>query len=269
MRTISWGHHQSSLRDLVGTRPFGLVTDIDGTIAPIVEPGVIPPISEGARQALVELSKRIELVAVVTGRGAKQAHSMLGISQGVELIGSHGLERWQDGKVVPDPKVAAFVDRLEAAYAEAQSALSDDMYLEQKSSGFTIHYRGARTPEETRKRVLSLAEDLVSRHGVQAQEGRCIVEIGPAIEFNKGIAIAGLSEQYGLASVLYVGDDVTDLNAFRALHRMRGSILKGALCVGVASAESPKLLEKDADFLVEGVPSVTALYQWIASLTGE
>ncbi len=83
----------------------GIITDMDGTISPIVDQPDAAQITPRSRELLQALSEHFELVAVVSGRSAADVHQRVGLPDLV-YVGNHGLERWEDGEIIPDPLAA-------------------------------------------------------------------------------------------------------------------------------------------------------------------
>jgi trehalose 6-phosphate phosphatase len=94
-----------------------------------------------------------------------------------------------------------------------------------------------------------------------------VMEVRPPVQIEKGGAVARLLERDGIRAAVYVGDDVTDLDAFRALRRLKqAGTLEHAVCVGVSSDDGPPEIEAEADVVVEGTSGVLEL---LAALAGE
>jgi trehalose 6-phosphate phosphatase len=89
-----------------------------------------------------------------------------------------------------------------------------------------------------------------------------VLEIRPPVRIDKGAGIVSLLRDKHLAAALYVGDDTTDLDAFRGLTELvESGRLGAAVRVGVRSDEGPSELAKDADVLVDGTDGVRELLQ--------
>ena len=101
---------------------------------------------------------------------------------------------------------------------------------------------------------------LAEKAGFTTHWGRKVLEIRPPVRIDKGAGIVSLLRDTDLAAALYVGDDVTDLDAFRGLDEL---IEKGrlgtAIKVGVRSDEGPAKLRDEADWMVEGTDGVREL----------
>jgi trehalose 6-phosphate phosphatase len=86
------------------------------------------------------------------------------------------------------------------------------------------------------------------------------------VRIDKGAGVSALLHRAGVAQALYAGDDVTDLDAFAALRRLkeRGS-LQHAVCVGVRSDDGPPEIEAQADVTVEGTEGMQELLAALAA----
>ena len=91
-----------------------------------------------------------------------------------------------------------------------------------------------------------------------------VFELRPNIQIDKGVVLTRLQETAQAEGILYIGDDLTDVDAFRALRRMTGVATLG---VGVRSGEAPAALLEEADVLVDGVGGVRELLSSLNSLS--
>ena len=205
--------------------------DVDGTLAPIVERAADAAVPDDTRELLQELADRYALVACVSGRGAEDARRLVGLPQ-LTYAGAHGAELLEPGKPVRVlPAFAEWADRVHAfAAAHAVGAR-----MEYKGPIVAYHWRGIPGLGAKLKEVADEAE----RQGFITHWGRKVLEIRPGVPVNKGQAVKELSK--GMQTVLYAGDDVTDLDAFAVAD----------VTVGVASAEGPPEI-RDADIVVDG-----------------
>jgi trehalose 6-phosphate phosphatase len=135
---------------------------------------------------------------------------------------------------------------------------------EDKSAIAAFHWRGAPDEDAAEDAVRAIAER-AEAEGLKTHWGRKVLEVRPPVEFDKGRGIRRLLAERKLGVGLYVGDDLTDLDAFAGL---RGLVDEGqlgaAVCVGVRSDETPEALEKAADLLVDGPPGVRELLSMLA-----
>jgi trehalose 6-phosphate phosphatase len=95
-----------------------------------------------------------------------------------------------------------------------------------------------------------------------------VLEVRPPVKIDKGAGITRLLEEVGpdIDMALYVGDDVTDLDAFRALTALASEgRLERAVCVGVSSEEGPSQITAEADVVVHGTEGVRELLALLSS----
>ena len=133
--------------------------------------------------------------------------------------------------------------------------------LEDKEAIAALHWRGVPDEEDAEQAVREVAE-AAEEAGFTTHWGRKVLEIRPPVRIDKGAGIVSLLRDMDLAAALYVGDDVTDLDAFRGLDELQemGS-LRTAIRVGVRSDEGPSKLREEADWMVEGTDGVRELLQ--------
>jgi trehalose 6-phosphate phosphatase len=232
-----------------------ILTDVDGTIAPIVtEPGDAQ-VPESTRALLAALAERYALVACISGRRALDARRIVGLDQ-LAYSGNHGFELILPGddEVRPDPSLdghegdaSRFVAGLDRSELERVGIRTED-----KGAIVGLHWRGA----ENEGAAESLAHEIASEaewQGLVPHRGRKVLEIRPNVAVNKGIAVAALIPARPVDAALYGGDDRTDVDAFTALRTLKeDGQLQTAVCIGVASEESPPEVSREADLTVPG-----------------
>ena len=244
------------LRRLLAARPSGLLTDVDGTISRITQQTNDAKVRPVARRALTRLAGELDLVAVVTGRAVERAQRMVGVAE-IGYVGNHGLEWLQDGAVQTVPEAEAARPHLDAALAAVRAVIpAHDLIVEDKRVSAAIHYRLADDPPRVGQALLEILTPFVKADRLRLIEGGLVVNLLPALAVDKGAAARRLVTQHGLRAVVFFGDDVTDLDAFRALHRLRVEGAAETLAVGVGSPEGPPEVREEADLLLEGVGEV-------------
>ena len=246
-----------------------ILLDIDGTLAPIVDKPSEAHVSEGTRQLLIEVSRRYGLVACVSGRRASEARAMVSIGT-ISYLGSHGAEFLRAGWTTPvlDPRLRDWARRVQefGAQADAPALRRHRVRLEDKGAIVAFHWRGAPDEAAARAAVEQVAVQ-AEGEGFRTHWGRKVLEIRPPVQIDKGAGIANLLEDADVATALYAGDDVTDLDAFRSLSRLAGEgRLAHIVRVGVRSEEGPEEIVSEADIVVEGTDGVREL---LALLTAE
>jgi trehalose 6-phosphate phosphatase len=244
--------------DLLRGPQAGLVTDVDGTIAPIAALPEQAAVLPEARGALERLKDEVPLVAVVSGRRAADARRMVGVD-GLVYVGNHGLEVWtgRAAEVVPDAR--PWVPRLAAALEAVQARVNlPGLVVENKAVTASLHYRGAEDPDAARVVLLEALASLPTS-GLRVEEGRRVLNLLPPLTVTKGSAVRWLVRTHQLGSVVYLGDDLTDAHAFRELSQMRERGVARALSVGVVGAETPMRVRQLADATLPSVECVADL----------
>jgi trehalose 6-phosphate phosphatase len=232
-----------------------ILTDVDGTLAPIVTDPAEASVPEGTRELLRALARRYALVGCLSGRRALDARRVVGLDE-LAYSGNHGFELLLPGDtdVRPDPSLDGheadaprFVDGLDRADLEAAG-----IRIEDKGAIVALHWRGA--PNETGAE--SLASEIASAaewEGLIPHRGRKVLEIRPNVAINKGIAVAALIPARPVEHAFYGGDDRTDVDGFAALRTLHeDGELETAVCIAVASDESPPEVSQAADLTVPG-----------------
>ena len=229
--------------------------DVDGTLAPIVRHASDAHVPELTRSRLIAVARRYGTVACVSGRPASVARQIISIGS-IAYLGNHGSELLPAGStdVVIEPQVAAWTERVRrfAAAADTTRLQMLRVRMEDKGPIVAFHWRGA--PDEAA--VLDAIEELAAEAaaaGLQTHHGRKVLEIRPPVPIDKGRGIVTLLAGRPIGAGVYVGDDATDVDAFRGL---REAIGDGAICIGVASEEVPDELTRSADTMVDGPDGV-------------
>jgi trehalose 6-phosphate phosphatase len=241
-----------------------VLLDVDGTLAPIVRHADDASVPEATRALLIRIANQYGLVACVSGRRAAIARQIVSLGT-IAYVGNHGAETLRPGTTQPevDREAAAFQRRVhqfaEGAYTE--EAHRARLRLEDKGPIMAFHWRGAPDEEHAETLVKRIGED-AEQAGFKTHWGRKVLEVRPPIALDKGRGVHGLLRDADLDAAVYVGDDRTDLDAFRALREcVDGGRLQHAVCVGVRSDETPADLEQGSDLLVEGPRGVRQLLE--------
>lgn len=246
-----------------------ILLDIDGTLAPIVEHAADARVPEPTRALLTEVARRYAVVACVSGRRASEARAMVAIGT-ISYLGSHGAELlragWTEAKI--DPSIEEWARRIHDFAREADTAdlRRRRVRIEDKGPIVAFHWRGAPDEDAARSVVDALAAR-AKETGLHTHWGRKVLEVRPPVRFDKGAGITTLLAEFELENVLYAGDDVTDVDAFRAIAKLAhdGQISR-AVRVGVSSDETPPEIEGEADHTVQGTAGVSEL---LVALLGE
>jgi trehalose 6-phosphate phosphatase len=242
-----------------------IFTDIDGTLAPIVPTPDMSEVPAELKELLARLSERCLLVAGVSGRKTEDALDLVGLAD-VVYFGNHGFEILRDGKVEVTPEALPYLEQVQELEARAREELAPlGAFVEEKGITASIHYRNA--PPEVGERAVEFVKREGERLGLRITVGRGVVEARPPIRADKGTAVRTLVEEYASERAMFIGDDTTDLDAFRELVALREEgTLREILRVGVASEEGPPEITSEADIVVDGVEGVSEV---LRALLGE
>ncbi len=254
--------------DVLSCTPSGLVTDIDGTISVMAPTPGEAVVTEEARETLRRLSERLAFVGVVTGRSASVGESLVGVP-GLVYVGNHGTERRHNDTTWMHPEAVASAATLGHALRgiyERASALGvgDGLVVEDKGLSGSIHYRLAPRPEQARAVLVELANEAAAQAGLLVTEGRLVVELRPRLRVNKGTALIDLVREHSLRGVVFLGDDLTDVDAFRAVRELRDAGEITGVRVGVLAPETQPEVLAETDVTVHGVQACVELLHEVA-----
>jgi trehalose 6-phosphate phosphatase len=245
-----------------------VLLDIDGTLAPIVEQPSDALVPEQTRQLLIELARRYGSVACVSGRRASEARAMVAIGT-ISYLGSHGAELlragWTESRL--DSELEGWRRRIQefGRHVDTADLRRRRVRLEDKGPILAFHWRGAPDQEAARAAIDAIAAKAEAA-GLRTHWGRMVLEIRPPVRIDKGAGIASFLEASDIETAMYVGDDTTDLDAFRMLSQLvaMGRLFYGVK-VGVRSEEGPEEIVREADLVVDGTDGVLELLSALVS----
>ncbi len=135
------------------------------------------------------------------------------------------------------------------------------MRSEDKDTIAAFHWRGAPDEAAAAAAVQEIARRAL-QEGLAVHWGRKVLEVRPPVALDKGLGVATLLHGQDVTAALYVGDDTTDLDAFRGLRSLvREGSLATAICAAVSSDEAPPELAAEADIVLDGTGGVRGLLQ--------
>jgi trehalose 6-phosphate phosphatase len=198
-----------------------LLLDFDGTLAPIrVDRYKVRPWA-GVRERLSQIQQQGSTrVVVITGRPAAEIGPLLGMKPMPEVWGLHGAERLRvDGR----RELAQAPPAARATLEGLQTRLRSDPLgglFEEKDNAAVMHWRGvpAKKAKEVERRTRELFEPLAREYGLTLLEFEAGLELRSGPE--KGDAVRALLKEThvrGPHPAAYLGDDLTDESAFRAI----------------------------------------------------
>lgn len=242
-------------RRLTGHKP-AIFLDYDGVLTPIVDRPEDAVMSDDMRMTVRELATRCP-VCIVTGRDRAVVQQLMGVDDLV-VAGSHGFDIWtpQRGSITDD-RVSGYVELITKVTERLREDVgaTPGVRIEPKRASVAVHYRLV-APQD-RDRVVKSVQTLLAEHPDQVAltPGKMVYEIKPNVDWDKGKAVLHLIDVLGLGGddvmPLYLGDDITDEDAFRAL-RARG------IGIFVGRADDPEVGDREtaAQFVLGSVDEV-------------
>ncbi len=217
---------------LAGARPV-LFLDYDGTLAPLASTPDLATLPEPTREALARAAARFP-VAILSGRDREDVAAKVGLPDLV-YAGCHGFDI-AGGAALPDPRLRREVGpgipaEIAAAAAKLTAALGamPGVLIEPKRFALSVHYRLA-PPERVPEIERAVDEALAAHPALQKGLGKKLFELRPKLSWHKGKALLWILCRLGGCRAptnpemperpkvpIYIGDDVTDEDAFRAV----------------------------------------------------
>lgn len=218
-----WTKHLREIRAQLAGFPEVLVaSDFDGTLSPIVEHPAdarLEPTTSSVLQKLADLHPRVRL-AFLSGRSLEDLTPRLGkAAEGAILAGNHGLEISGCGLDWIRPVLNASRSELDSLIVQLHRFFASipGLEIEDKGASITLHYR--RMQQSFLPALLSMIRSLELPAGIRVHEGKKVFEFRPRVEWNKGFAIRKIANHLEIpdAAIVFLGDDLTDEDAFQEL----------------------------------------------------
>ena len=247
---VTQSPRRSAVSAAIDPARTSLFLDFDGTLVELADrPDGVTVSSE-----LANLLERLALtfggrLAVVSGRSVAQLEQFFGpLSETLALVGSHGAEVRPSGSQLVAPDTPEALRDAEHRFSEAFSG-NEGVLIEVKTLGVAIHYRLAPSVEAA---ALRLATNFASKHGLELQRGKMMVEVRSA-GHDKGSGIAALMSMPPFQSTVpvFLGDDLTDEPGFQRCAEMGGT----GVLVGAARPTAAQYR----------LPNVRAVHEWLVS----
>jgi trehalose 6-phosphate phosphatase len=209
-----------------------LLADYDGTLANIVGRPADAILSPRVRGLLSSLAQKPTFsVGVISGRSIEELRSMVGI-EGVYYSGNHGMEIEGPGLRYIHPQAEAARATMKDLAAQLAQALEniDGVIIQEKGLSLSVHYRLVKPEEEdtVTGAVQRITAPHVDKEEIRVYPMKKVWEIRPPVDWDKGKAVEFIGRKiksnFKLPRLLtiYLGDDTTDEDAFRVLHRPDG-----------------------------------------------
>lgn len=246
----------------IGARRLALFLDYDGTLSPIVRDYRKAEISAGMAAVIGRLARSVP-TAIISGRDLADVRERVGLEE-VFYAGSHGFDIAGPGGLHDRPEQAErFLPPIAAARTELAKAVAgiEGTEIEGKTFSIAVHYRNTAAADVPR--VEQAVDAVVGRHPeLHKRRGKKVFELQPQADWDKGRAVAWLLENTrlgeGEALPLYIGDDLTDEDAFAVLEARGISI--------VVRGDDRMTL---ADFALEDTEDVRQFLERLAAANAE
>ncbi|UCG34912.1 MAG: trehalose-phosphatase [Candidatus Omnitrophota bacterium] len=247
---------RSSKQAFFSDKKLVLFLDYDGTLTPIVDRPDLAVLSEDMRAVVKSVSQK-HTTAIVSGRMREDVENLVGI-KGLFYAGSHGFDIVGPGFSMVQPQAQKLIPLISKVieYFKKELGNISGLLVEEKKFSVAVHYRLV-DEEKYLAGIKKCVEEAVAKHdSLRLMHGKKVFEILPAIDWDKGKAIRWIMQALNINwadfSVVYIGDDTTDEDAFRMI-RTRGA--------GVLVAKDPK--ESMADFQLSSPQEVKKLFEKI------
>jgi len=249
------------IQDVIQMKPLGLFADFDGTLSGIAPTPQQVRISNEIKDVISSLREKVAFFSVISGREVENLEILVGV-KGIIYVGNHGAEiHLDDQRLYTHPQANQLRSQLSEVLDEIRDQFPE-LYYEHKGLSVSVHYRGHPDPERIWSVLFPLAVRIARSKGMGLIPGKSVVDIRPN-SISKGEAVSYLAKNWHLSSAIYLGDDLTDVDAFKTIASMtKTGQLKG-VSVGVLSDETPNQVVDSADIIVEETLGVTDLLMYL------
>jgi len=229
--------HCNKLKDKLRAKFVLLFLDYDGTLTPIVETPDKAVISKERKDLLDRLSTTHHCrVAIISGRALSDIKALVGLKD-IIYVGNHGLEI--EGPKIKfesqvSPRLKSIIRHI---YIDAVSKLSKikGVLIEDKGLTISVHYRliDKKDIQEFLNIFAEITDPYIGRDKIKINSGKKVYEIKPPVQWDKGKVVLWLlgRQQFLLGEnkifPVYIGDDVTDEDAFKVLKKKGLTIFVG------------------------------------------
>jgi alpha,alpha-trehalase len=256
--------HADSIARRLKRRKLVLFLDYDGTLTPIVRRPEEATLSEEMRALLRQLSERC-MVAIVSGRDRRNVEDMVQV-ENLVYAGSHGFDiRGPGGLDMQHEDAKKLLPDLDEAERKMRQRIGDidGAHVERKRFAMAVHYREVADGDV--ERVETAVDEVCTAYPrLKKTGGKKVFELQPDVDWDKGRAVLWLAKSLGLdnagAIIIYIGDDVTDEDAFRALRHHEAGV---GIRVALPDAST------DASHYVRDCDEVKQFLQWLLAMLQE
>jgi trehalose 6-phosphate phosphatase len=254
---------ENDIQKIIQNRKPVLFLDFDGTLAPIVKRPEDAQISDQMKNVLKKCAAKFK-VAVVSGRDMDDLKSKVQLD-GIIYAGSHGFRiSGPDGLYKEHEKSDEILPRLnemEKRLHREFPQIDEGVQIDRKRYAVAVHYRNAN--DENVPAVKQKVDEVLKENpDFKLGEGKKILEIKPAVDWHKGEAVLWIMKKLGANDKskfvpIYIGDDVTDEDAFKSIRNFGVGILVGS-----------HGRETEAKYKLDDVPDVKIFLEKLADFAG-
>jgi len=254
--------HLDGLKDQLAQKDVFIFLDYDGTLTPIVATPDLAILSGDVRKTVEALSVHYK-VSIVSGRATDDVKGKVNID-GIFYAGSHGFEIVDpDGNVKINDEAKAIRHVIDEVYEKLSGQLKNvkGALVEHVKYTISTHYR--LVSDEDFPKIEQAVDDILKEYpGLRKTSGKKVFEIRPKINWHKGKAVEWILSVLDYHAdnhfAIYIGDDVTDEDAFAALEG------KG---FGVLVADKPRASK--ATYMVKDVQDVKKILEFLIRIKKE
>lgn len=205
MRHVLAARHRSLLASFASSNTL-VALDFDGTLAPIMDNPDRVRMRRRTRRLLSAVAERYP-TAIISGRARDDLKRRLGNARVSHLSGNHGVEPWGFRREYL-ARVCKWVEFLERRLEAHPGVVVED-----KGCSVAVHYRNAR---RKRRAAMAIDDAVQSLSGARVFGGNHVVNVVPRGAPHKGMALERVRTLLGCDTAIYVGDDETDEDVFKA-----------------------------------------------------
>ncbi len=199
-----------------------LLLDYDGTIVPIKKHPHLAFLPEQTKKIISQISSHRNIkVAIVSGRSLNDIRKAVSIDN-LLYVANHGYQIYYQNKTWTHPltkRIRTIFKKLIPILSNALSFIKG-ISIEDKVLTLSVHYRNVR--RKNLNGILKTIKNFIYpfQNFVNLTTGKKVVEVRPNIQWNKGYAvrkILKLMKATKKSTIIYIGDDKTDEDAFKQL----------------------------------------------------
>lgn len=203
--------------------------DYDGTLSPIVDNPDLATIPPTTRTALTALASRFT-TAIVTGRSKQKVMNMIKLDNLI-YAASHGFDIEVPNGTISHRVACDYIPVIQRATRDLQTLAETfpGAHVEDNFLSLSLHYRHLNP--SLKSELVGAVNELAERHGLHRHDGKMVHELRPRYDWHKGKAVEFLLTKLQLAGPevvpIYIGDDIADETAFKAVQGRGVSIVVG------------------------------------------